>query len=92
MKRPHFTVADRFMAMFHAGMFAKALHGIAVDERPVTDSTPLVRGGEFSLDAAPVEAPLPWTEWLQQLPPVDGWTSTASYMAQHGMSVEAVPE
>lgn len=80
MKRPHFTVTDRFMAMVHAGIFAKALHGVAN-----TEPTALVRNGELLMDAAAWDAELSWDQWLQDLPPVDGWKSTASWMAKHGM-------
>ncbi|WP_405490377.1 hypothetical protein [Nocardia sp. NBC_00511] len=86
MKHLHFTVTDRFMAAFHVGLVAKALHGIAVHHAAaIDDATPVVKNGALLMDPTPTSAPPPWDEWLQQLPPVDGWTSTASWMAQHGM-------
>ncbi|WP_040815093.1 hypothetical protein [Nocardia concava] len=55
------------------------------DTQPITIATPVVRNGEWALRPDPVDGPPPWDEWLQNLPPVDGWTSTASWMAQHGL-------
>ncbi|MEU1432165.1 hypothetical protein ABZ412_34365 [Nocardia sp. NPDC005746] len=54
------------------------------DTQPITMATPFVRNGVLTMDPAAVDAELPWNAWLQNLPPVDGWTSTSSWEAQHG--------
>ncbi|MGW3545859.1 hypothetical protein ACWDNI_35700 [Nocardia niigatensis] len=53
------------------------------DTQPMT--MPTVRNGALELGTDTWDAELPWNEWLQNLPPVDGWTSIASWMAQHGL-------
>lgn len=63
----------------------KALHhGAAEQTETGTVATPLVRNGELAMDQSDVDAPPSWDEWLQNLPPVDGWLSTSTWEAQHG--------
>ncbi|WP_433568098.1 hypothetical protein ACQP1O_42860 (plasmid) [Nocardia sp. CA-151230] len=77
----HFTLTDRFIGALFVGIFAKALHR---GDTEVDAGMPVVRNGELRLDNSAWDAELPWDQWLQNLPKVDGWTSTASWEAQHG--------
>lgn len=85
MKRPQFTVTDRFMAMFHVGIFTKAIRRGA-DTEPTDMGMPAVRNGELVLADSAWDAELSWDAWLKNLPPVDGWPSTATWLAQHGLN------
>lgn len=86
----------RFRALIHrlaARRIAQPVPRWASDDtQPMTIATPVVRNGGLAFDAAPPEAELTWSEWLQQLPPVDGWTSISSWEAQHGNGAGAVAE
>ncbi|MGW2666094.1 hypothetical protein ACWCW7_34505 [Nocardia tengchongensis] len=83
MKR--FTLTDRFMAMVHLGIFAKAIRrAAAADTQPDDMAMPTVRNGELALADSAWDAELSWDEWLKNLPPVDGWPSTATWLARHG--------
>jgi hypothetical protein len=62
------------------------------DTQPMTIATPVVRRGALSMDPRAVDEPPTWDEWLQQLPPVDGWFSTSCWEAQHGRGAQAVSE